>query len=158
MGMQQGSSMTGTDAIKALSGLGGLAVRSAGDGGKDSRDRARALTLAAEDEATAQRKQARQDADSLREQQRRSRSRSMIALGKSGVTLSGSPAAVLQGRQVEDEKEYRSLLASGLDRSDQTLSRARLQAAQSRSGSSNADWLQNGLGLAGSLISTGSLF
>ena len=166
MGMQTLDFIASPEMAPVLTNVGGLTGQALKRRSHEGADQAKALTLAAEDEARGQRRQARQEADSLREAQRRQRSRSMIALGKSGVTLSGSPRAVLQGRRVEDEQEYRSLLSRGLDRADQTLSRGRVQSAQARAQDrdqngdrdSGLDWINNGLGLAGSLISNGSLF
>lgn len=129
------------------------------DRSREADNLARAAMIQAEDRAGEQREEAVRDAERVRERNRRERSRALISLGKSGVTLSGSPLAVLQGRSVEDEREYRTILNSGLDKADQTLAQGRVRAAQARSRGSSQDRLSTGLGLAGSLISTGpSLF
>ena len=165
MGMQEngGTFDPGGGLISVLTNLGRIsqAVEDRGSRSRQAEDLALATKMEAEDRAREQREEAKQDAGEVREKRRRERSRALLSLGKSGVTLSGSPLAVLQGRGVEDEREYQSILNAGLDKADQTLSRGRSRAAvalaRGRDQDSGQDWLHNGLGLAGSLIKTGPL-
>ncbi len=157
MGMQEQSGSGGLDVFRIASGLGraGQALAKSQDRSDAAEARTRAAELAAEDQARRERTQARQEADKARSQSQRQRSKALTLAGASGVTLSGSPAAVLRGRTVEDEKEYQSVLSTGLDKAEQTLSQGRVRAAQARS-ASDTDWYRTGLGLAGSLIANGS--